>query len=586
MFLIVYELTGSKLAAWVSGLTIAFSSTLWANATWAVSYDLNAFLTIINLYLLYRWIETRRMFLIYAFAFVFGLSLGNHRLILVVAPAAIYLFWNSRHTERERFRFQWFLLMALLFSIGFAVNLYLPIRAAQNPPYMWADASDPETLIKMIFAGSANPRAFVNPFENISRLRVWLATVSSFPIYELTVIGLLIAVFGGVLLYKDRRLFFNMTLFVVLLTGVMVSIYGIHNIFNYFIPLYLMMGIWLGYGCRFLILNAGLRLPPALDSRLSILRPKVRILLTTIFLLMIPFFLLARNFQRLDRSQNWQAYDFAKYLLSELEDSAIVLADFWSWAPLRYVQLVEGTGFEIAVLPALSDPRVDQPLFLKGLLDAGAPVYVAVSSEETPRLSIDHDQLQLVAPFVIQSMTTPRQPLPEYKDLLVPQGMVYQAKYPPPDPVVDRVPLDHRRTGEFDTELVLLGFHLESTTVTSGKAFKATYYWKVEEDTDIDYWVDILFTDGEGNVETKLGFPLWLHSHWVGGLNLPTSQWTPGLIYREKYDGLVPREIQPGAYQIRAVLYQGGIREGRVNAKVPGDEASGILLGVIYVEME
>jgi asparagine N-glycosylation enzyme membrane subunit Stt3 len=44
-YLLVFDLTGRRSPAAVAALALAFSSTLWSNATWATSYDLNAVLT-------------------------------------------------------------------------------------------------------------------------------------------------------------------------------------------------------------------------------------------------------------------------------------------------------------------------------------------------------------------------------------------------------------------------------------------------------------------------------------------------------------------------------------------------------------
>jgi len=586
MYLIVYQLAQRRTAALVAALTIAFSSTLWANATWAVSYDLNAFLMMLILFLLLRWIDVGHRNLLYLAALIFGLSLGNHRLILVVALPAAYLVWHVHRTGADRLGWRGFAALALLFLIGFSINLYLPIRAVQDPPYMWADASDLQTFLRMVFTGAANRSAFINPFHNVATLRVWLANLTIFPIHELTVPGLILAAFGGFALFRERRPFFYATFLVAILTIAMISIYGIHNIFNYFLPIYLMMIVWIGYGANFLLICVDRQLPSSFEVRFEILTSQRRILLISLLMLMIPLILLSRNFHHLDRSRHRNAYDFANYLLSSLEENTIVLADFWSWAPLKYAQLVEAEGTGVVVLPAISDPNLDQTSFLNGLLDAGATVYVAVCTEDSPRLEIDRNRLQLVAPYVIQSMTTPRQPLPEYKDLLIPSGMVYQAVSEPTDLVVDSVPYDNRLEVEFEGGLSLVGFDINRTVISPGEVFRATYYWQLVYDTDVDYWVDVLFTDEDGNVTTKLGFPLWLHSHWVGGFVNPTSKWDLGAIYREVYDGLVPREVQSGLYQIRALLYSSGVREDRVEVEGPTSLEGGVLLDYIRVEGE
>jgi len=582
VFRIVERLTQKQSAAWLAALTIAFSSTLWANATWAVSYDLNAFLTALIFWLFVRWQEEGSRKFINLAGLIFGLSLGNHRLILIVFLPGLYLIWHMAHNRVDRLGWKGIVTLGGLILIGFSINLYLPLRAAQEPAYMWADASDPDTLLRMLFVGATDRSTFINPFRNLATRRIWLTTLTRFPTYELTLPGLLLAVIGGHWLFRRKRPVFLSSTLAMLLTLVMISVYGIHNIFNYFLPIYIFLAIWIGCGAVQIFTWIDTSLPREIDSQIAILRPKFRTAILLFLCFLIPFSLFIRNFSRLDRSQHRHAGDFAHYLFTKLEDNAIVLADFWSWAPLMYTQLVEGEGREIAVLPALSDSDVDQIHFLDVLQEAGATVYVAVSAEDTPRLQIEPQRLQLVAPYVIQGMTTPRQPLPEYKDLLVPSGMLYRAVSSPPDLTFDEALVERSMEVVFSGEIALVGFEIQPVSVKPGESFQASYDWLLIQDTGNNYWVDILFTDCDGNVITESGFPLWLHSHWVGALANPTSTWPAGTIQREVLDGIVPREIPAGTYQIRAFLYR-GIRENPV--KVDGVESSqeGVLLGMIQI---
>lgn len=582
VFLIVDRLTKKRSAAWLAALTIAFSSTLWANATWAVSYDLNAFLTALIFWLLIRWLEEGSRRFIYLAGLMFGLSLGNHRLILIVFLPGLYLIWHMARSGVDRLNGKGLVTLCALIMLGFSINLYLPLRAAQEPAYMWADASDPETLLRMLFIGATDQNTFINPFLNIATRRIWLTTLTRFPAYEITFPGLILAAIGAHWLFRRNRAGLFSSSLAILITLLMISVYGIHNIFNYFLPIYLFLAIWIGCGVAQMLAWIKTDKTNKLDHRIAIFKPRIRTALLFLLSLLIPLSLLVRNFEHLDRSQHRHASDFAHYLFSKLEDDSIVLADFWSWAPLMYTQLVEGRGSDIAVLPALSDSDVDQTHFLDVLQEAGATVYVAVSSEESPRLQIEPQRLQLLAPYVIQGMTTPRQPLPEFKDLLVPSGMFYRSASDPSDIIIDESLVEGRVGLEFSGEIALIGFKLQPVKLKPGESFQAIYDWKLIKGTDTNYWVDVLFTDENGNVITESGFPLWLHSHWIGALANPTSTWPVGKIHREQLDGIVPREIPMGTYQIRAFLYR-GIREQPVEADVVTQSQTGIVLGTIQV---
>ncbi len=251
-----------------------------------------------------------------------------------------------------------------------------------------------------------------------------------------------------------------------------------------------------------------------------------------------------------------------------------------------YAQLVEGKGPKSYVDAMLSNPYRDIDAFLEELLEAGADVYVVRRSEDTRENQLTKYHLQLLAPYVVQSMTTDRRPLPEFKDLLVPRGAVFKVVEEIPDLRVPVIPPDHQLDTSFEGPLMLRGFHIDHASIAPGDFFHATYYWSLEASTKQDYWVDILFTDEDGFVETEAGLPTWLHSHWIGSGAYPTSEWASDSIMRESYDGLVPRGVTLGTYYIRAYIYRDGPREIFVPVTDPSSDDGGVLLGTIHIEDE
>ncbi len=565
LYLIVYELTKRRIAAAIAALTLAFTSTLWSNATWATSYDLNAFLTLLILWLMLRWRREHNDTYLRVAVLTFGLSLGNHRMILGVGLAMAYMAWRGFRTREWRPSWRHIIGLGLLFLTGFAVNLYLPLRAAQNPPVNWGDPSNLENFLKMITTGSA--RAFVNPFDSITVAQSALSVLTVFPIYEFTALGLALAGLGAWRLGKNDRHFFIATLFVAGVAAVMVSIYGIHNIFNYLQPIYLMLAIWLGLGVHQLLIWVEGLDDSRMGDRLTLLTPRRRSLLSIVLLLGLPLILFSRNFNLLDRSGHRDASDFANFLFSKIEPGSVILADFWTGTPLLYAQVVEGKGLDIQLSLELSQPTLRQEALVENLLGLDVPVYVVVAIENSPRLKLDPAGLQLVAPYVAHYYPTHVLPLPKFKDVLVPMGMVYRAVSEPPDLAVPAVPQYAATEVAFDDELSLRGFSIEPGVLSPGDAFTAEYYWSVPKETDTDYWVDVLFADENGEVATQFGLPLWLHSHWIGGKAFATSNWPSDRIMRESYDGLVPRSVEPGTYYITVNVYTDSDREQRVGSE-------------------
>jgi len=572
LYWIVFELTTRRTAAALAAFTLAFSSTLWSNATWATSYDLNAFLTILILWLMLRWRQTARPGYLQAAALTFGLSLGNHRLILTVALAAAFLIWREYRQGRWSGRT---LTLALLFLAGFSVNLYLPLRAAQQSPVLWADASDLQTFLTMVVSGYAGN--FINPFESVGGLRSVFVVLTIFPVYEFTLVGLILAGVGAWRLLRLDRDFLVASALIVLAAGVMVSVYGIHNIFNYFQPIYLVLASWFGVGAQQTLLAAGEGVGARMGDRLKLLTPLRREVLATALLAGLPLVLFGRSFNIVDRSQHREASDFAHWLLSRVESRSVILADFWSWSPLLYAQVVEGRARSVLVTNALSEVGLDQQALIADLNSQGIPVYVAYGIDDSPRLKVDLTRLQLIAPFAIHYYPTYGLPLPEFKDLLVPKGSVYKAIAGIPELAVGEVPTEAQQQANFGEQLRLRGFQIQPLQIARGEAFRADYFWSLDSETKQDYWVDVQFTDEAGNIATRLGLPIWLHSHWVGGEARGTSIWAPDQIMRESYDGLVPRSVQPGTYWIWATVYEDPNRD-----RLVGPE-EGVRLGSITV---
>ncbi len=578
VYLLAFELTARRSAAALAALALAFSSTLWSNATWVTSYNLNAFLTAWILLLLARWLRTPQPAYLRACCLLLGLGLGNHRLILVTVPAAAYLAWRAHRLRLANLDWRQLWRLAALFALGFSVNLYLPLRAAVDPPLNWGDPSTLERFLIMLTTGYA--RSFVNPLGSLGRVEFVLRVLAVFPIYEFSAAGLVLAAVGGCARWREQRPWLIASLLVIGANTAVISVYGIHNIFNYFQPIYLVLAVWLGVGAaRILQAVVGLDLPD-----LQLLTEGWRTALTTAVLLGLPLLLLTRDFSRLDRSQHRDARDFAAYLLERAEPGSVVLADFWSWAPLRYLQVVERRGLQVEVSNALSVPGLDQQALLDELLAAGVPTYLAVASEDSPRLQVGSHRLQLLAPQVIHYYPTWRVPLPRFKDLLVPCGAVLRALAAPPDLSVAEVPEPDRLRYDFAGPLELAGFHLDRQRLRVGEAFTAEYTWRLAEDTAVDYWVDLLFTDAQGGVATREGLPIWLHSHWVGGGASPTSEWAAGSLMRERYDGLVPRSAAPGTYYLRAYLYEDDQRQRAAPLLGTDRPELGALLAVIQVE--
>jgi hypothetical protein len=151
----------------LAGLAFAVTPIAWRLSTRADAHALHGFLAALLLVLLLAWrrrdAEGRPgagRWLVAA-AFVFGLSLGNHALTLLLAPGIVaYVLLAS---PRILWR-QWRLVVACLAAAclaTIAVYAYLPLRSAMDPPLDYADperwASFWYVVLGQQFQGSFGP---------------------------------------------------------------------------------------------------------------------------------------------------------------------------------------------------------------------------------------------------------------------------------------------------------------------------------------------------------------------------------------------------------------------------------------------
>ena len=71
-----------------------------------------------------------------------------------------------------------------------------------------------------------------------------LDILALFPLHKVTAFGLILAAIGLVSTLKRDRLFAAYSLLLCAPIGLLVLTYMIHNVFNYFIPAYLMVVVW------------------------------------------------------------------------------------------------------------------------------------------------------------------------------------------------------------------------------------------------------------------------------------------------------------------------------------------------------
>jgi len=153
---IVTRLTARILIGIATGFVLAVSGETWAIGLRADPHAVHLMLATIVLLLLIVWQDQvaakgRPNPWLFAAAVVFGVSLGNHALTILLAPGiAIFVLLVQPRILRD-----WKLILACVAGLlvtTVAIYAYLPIRSAMNPPLDYANPVTWENFRYLVFA--------------------------------------------------------------------------------------------------------------------------------------------------------------------------------------------------------------------------------------------------------------------------------------------------------------------------------------------------------------------------------------------------------------------------------------------------
>ncbi len=138
------RLTGGALGAAACALLYASSRGAWSQSVLAEVYTLNAAFLGAVLWLLVEADREGDLQRLLVAAYLFGLGLTNHLLLLAVSPALLVVTW--RLARRNKIGPAGAVLLPVLIFWGLTLDLYLPVRAARNPEFSWGAPATPGQL--------------------------------------------------------------------------------------------------------------------------------------------------------------------------------------------------------------------------------------------------------------------------------------------------------------------------------------------------------------------------------------------------------------------------------------------------------
>ena len=320
LYLIIQKTIGHRVISFLVSLLLPFSLVFWSQSVTAEVYTLNTFFVALLILLLLNWQVNQKDKYLLWFAFLYGLSLTNHTMSVVLAPAfALFILLVNR---KIIFNWRLILKMFLLFLLGLSVYLYIPLRAWQQAVYNWGPITSWPDVWAHITRAKYDD---LSPFSNYYS-KTGIALAFLLEIYQQFFWPTILLAIGGLVYFwqKNKPLAtLSIAIFILNSFGLIyLRKYGFalgveHTYRVYYLPAYLMLVWWLAVVSNYLfnflreLLKNNLRLQ------------KLALVLFFLVLLSLPVSFLLINFEKNDLSDYWLNYNYTKALLESLEPNSL-----------------------------------------------------------------------------------------------------------------------------------------------------------------------------------------------------------------------------------------------------------------------
>ena len=331
-------LLGKRVVAAAAGaLAFGLGAALWSQAVIAEVYTLNALLVAMTIGVLLLWrVHGRDRYLLLS-AFLMGLCLTNHLTSGLLLPAGVLL---VALVDRSKLKDVGLLLKgAGLFLLGLTPYLYLPVRAAMDPPM---DANNPTTFERfwyVVTGGNLTGSFFsFGPAELPGRMLFY----GEHLLQNLPFLVVMVALTGAVVvLLRDRAagIFLGFLFFGWLFYSIENDIPDVEL---YFIPTYLVLSLWAAAGFGALLDEA-----ESLTGRLSKAARWGVIGTLCAVMLLLPLFGVGKTYARSDMSGVYRGQKEIEAVAENAAPNATVLhhrSSMW------YMVLVEKRRRDLTIV--------------------------------------------------------------------------------------------------------------------------------------------------------------------------------------------------------------------------------------------
>jgi hypothetical protein len=369
VYRICLRLTSDPVLSLSTSWLLAFSYYIWVSAVAAELYALHVCFVAGLAWLGLEWKDERRPWQICLLALLYGLGLGNHLALIVLAPGFLFLV-SSGGELRGR---TWLVTSAFACGIlGACVYLYLPLRASAGTPLDYPGRFGVDVATWQGFWWMISGRMFAKQLFAVS----WNELPGELLLYAYRLwsnffgIGLVLGIFGLVADFNRRRgVHLALLLMFTAHLGFMLT-YNVADKDLMLGPTYFIWSLWVAMG--------------VVSMSDWVVAGRSAISARTL-LLVLSLFGLCLNYSYADLSNDWSARKRGEAIFNRLPQNAVYIGTWADVPVLEYLQLVEGRRPDVETLNVFFRQRKEMGPLASRYLASGRAVYAAA-----PALVPDH----------------------------------------------------------------------------------------------------------------------------------------------------------------------------------------------------